>query len=584
MSSADPLVPSETPFNYNVGINYESWEYGRTGYSIIADLDQITQYFKLIKTFHDTAVGTANPQNPIIDPTQKEVIDYVVAHSGVELVMGTNNNALAAGGFGTPWQPGLMTSRAYTDAWVEMLIEAFGGVANVKVHLKAVLLGNEIDMNGPPPDNASFTNYYKVWIPAAFDNLKASLKAAGLGMVPISTTIANYGVNNKVSTFVPNYIESHWSPSWNDSEPFVFFNQYTPGFQSTDFSHVISYLEGVDSALAGEIEPFVGETGYSSFYGAANQALVYGKIFDWLDTQRASGGKTVPLFAFDAFDRPTATPAREVSFGIFGEDANSQPTGLKPDLVGKIPAWTDDPINMVSKGDDSLYGTSAANILGGGPGDDTILGLAGDDTLRGHRGNDLLDGGAGDDSLGGGDGHDRLEGGDGDDRISGGAGPDGILGGDGADTAAGNAGDDRILGNDGDDRLFGGDGNDTIFGNRGDDLLRGMDGDDRLSGGPGRDTIDGGAGDDVIAGEGGSDRLTGGPGADTFVLTQRGRADLITDIGDDDRIALDSAFAWEGLHVEQAGPFAVIMLGFRPVAVLVDTLAETISVDDFLLI
>ncbi len=33
-ASSDPLVPKQTPFNDNVGINYESWEAGRTGYSM----------------------------------------------------------------------------------------------------------------------------------------------------------------------------------------------------------------------------------------------------------------------------------------------------------------------------------------------------------------------------------------------------------------------------------------------------------------------------------------------------------------------------------------------------------------------
>ena len=56
----DPLVPSKTPFGYNVGVNYESWEDGRVGYSIPKDLDQIFQNFRLIRTYHDAAVGTAN--------------------------------------------------------------------------------------------------------------------------------------------------------------------------------------------------------------------------------------------------------------------------------------------------------------------------------------------------------------------------------------------------------------------------------------------------------------------------------------------------------------------------------------------
>src|SRR5262245_20016993 len=175
---ADPLIPAKTPFNYNVGVNYESWDYGRIGYSIKADLDQITQYFGLIKTFHDVAVGTSNPQIPTIDPTQQQVISYVVNTPNVQLVMGTVNDALAKGGFGTPWSAGLMTSSAYTDQWVQMIITAFGSKQAVLDHLKMILLGNEVDRNGPPKTDPAF-NSYQGWINQSFDNLKASLSNAG---------------------------------------------------------------------------------------------------------------------------------------------------------------------------------------------------------------------------------------------------------------------------------------------------------------------------------------------------------------------------------------------------------------------
>ena len=352
---SDPLVPTDTPFGYNVGINYESWESGRTGYSISADLDQITEYFKLIKTYHAAAVGTSNPTTPIIDSTQAEVINYVVATSDVELVMGTASSALAQGGFGTPWSAGLMTDKAYTDAWVQMLIDAFGGAANVEQHLKAILLGNEIDANGPPPNDPLF-NDYSTWIQTSFDNLQASLRDAGLGSIPVSTTIANYGSTNVVSVQITQYINDNWSADWNDGTPFVLYNQYTQdSMQSTDFKPVEDYFELVQTQVPNGLEVFIGETGYSSFNGAQNQASVYQQIFDWLDGQESSGGKTVPIFPFVAFDRPsfdtTPTP-QEADFGIFGEDANSQPTGLKPDLDGLIPSWTTTPITALSLDND----------------------------------------------------------------------------------------------------------------------------------------------------------------------------------------------------------------------------------------
>jgi Domain of unknown function (DUF4114) len=373
----DPLVPINTPFSYNVGINYESWENGRTGYSIAADLDQITQYFGLIKTFHDVAVGTANPNDPIIDPTQQQVISYVANTANVELAMGTLNSALAQGGFGQPWTPGLMTSSTYTDKWVEMLINAFGSVAKVQQHLKVILLGNEIDQNGPPPDNASFTAY-QTWIQQSFDNLGASLSRFGLGSIPVSTTIANYGPSNLIAVNISAYIESHWSGGWVGGKPVVFYNQYTQGtpqepMSSTDYGPVIKYFESVYKQLSGNIEPFVGETGYSTLYGQANQITVYDQISAWLTAQYQNGGKTVPLFAFDAFDQPSRQPPVEISFGIFAEDGSHRPMGLKPGLT--LPAWTKLPISMSGNDRLALFsGVFSPGItVDGGAGTDTLV-------------------------------------------------------------------------------------------------------------------------------------------------------------------------------------------------------------------
>jgi len=368
-----PLIPADTPFGYYIGINYESWDYGRVDRSIAADLEQVTQYFKLIRTYHDAAVGTPNPTSPIIDDSQAEVISYVVATNDVQLVMGTNNSALAQPPqlSGDPWLPGLMTDKAYTDAWVQMLIDAFGSVENVLDHLTAILLGNEVDANGPPPTDESFSNYI-TWIATSFDNLKASLNAAGLGSIPISTTIANYGSTNQVAVDITQYINDHWSADWNSGTPFVLFNQYTQeGMTSTDFTTVEKYFEWVQTQVPADLEVFIGETGYSTTSGTANpaqdQADVYQQIFNWLDGmdgQQGNGATMVPMFPFIAFDRPTATPGIEVGFGIFGWDKDThQPTGLKPDLVGVVPEWTDDPINTQMLAGETLLGTTDNDVF-----------------------------------------------------------------------------------------------------------------------------------------------------------------------------------------------------------------------------
>ncbi len=454
----DPLIPSKTPYTYNVGINYESWEVGRKGYSIPADLNQVFKNFGLIRTYHDAAVGTPNPNKPQIDATQAQVIKWVVQHPGAELVMGTNNNAIAQGGFGSPWSAGLMANKSYTDQWVQMLIKAFGNVQNVKVGLKTILLGNELDQNGPPPNNASFNAYVNTWIPAAFDNLKASLAAAGLGSISITTSIANYGPSNTVSVKIPNYISSHWSKAWNNGEPFVMFNQYTQNFgKSTNFNQVEQYFESVESKLGSKLEVFVGETGYSTYWGAANQTSVYKQMFGWLSEQRAEGGKTVPLFAFDAYDRPAVNnPPQEVQFGIYADNKNFQPTGIKPNLQSVIPSWTKQHIALASEGSDALYSSHAGESVQALGGHDIVLGRGGDDRLFGQAGSDLLHGNNGDDYIRGGHGNDHLHGKQGNDTLLGGHGDDTLQGAHGSDVFVfgKHAGVDRVVDfEDGQDKL-----------------------------------------------------------------------------------------------------------------------------------
>jgi hypothetical protein len=385
---ASSVVPANTPFNYNLGIDYETWESGRTGRSITADLDQITQYFKLIRTYHDAAVGVPPGSAPVIDPTEAQAISYVVAHPGVELVMGTNNNAVASGGFGTPWTQGLMDSPTYTDQWVAMVIQAFGGVANVKSSLSLIQLGNELDSNGPPPSDPAFSSY-QGWINTAFENLKASLAKAGLASIPISTTIANYPVSdpaaNPIAYNTTQYIAQHWSTAtWNGGSPIIFFNQYTQAgplgpASSTDYQPVINFFNNINTSLNGSAETFIGETGYSTTYTQANQVLVYEQIFAWLNGQYGQGHKTVPLFPFEAFDVPAA-PGEQAMYGIFTQDSNFLPTGLKPGIVP--PPWSATPINATfgTAGDDVLYGATPNASFVPGPGNDIVVGTSGVNT------------------------------------------------------------------------------------------------------------------------------------------------------------------------------------------------------------
>lgn len=215
-------------------------------------------------------------------------------------------------------------------------------------------------------------------------------------------------------------------------------------------------------------------------------------------------------------------------------------------------------------GDDEIIGDHIGNEILGWGGNDILIGNRGDDTLRGGDGNDSLAGGAGRDMLFGGDGIDMLdysrspnsirvdlqrrvsEGGDAEgdrfwgiegvtgsesnDRLWGGKSGNVLIGGGGADVIYGRRGHDELDGGIGRDKLFGGSGRDTLRGGGGDDKISGGRGNDLLDGGAGNDKVKGGAGNDTFIFDSGSDKLNGGRGHDT-VRFDRDFADYAVKLG-----------------------------------------------------
>ncbi len=164
-------------------------------------------------------------------------------------------------------------------------------------------------------------------------------------------------------------------------------------------------------------------------------------------------------------------------------------------------------------------------VIGGTTLADTIIAGAGNDTLWGEDGDDTLNGGDGNDDINGGDGDDTIHGGAGDDFIRGNAGADTIHGDAGVDHIFGGAGNDVIDAGDGVDEVFGGFGDDEIDGGAQDDGIFGQEGDDVIRGGAGSDVLDGGSQNDHLSGGGAGDTLisgsgynvlVGGPGADVL--------------------------------------------------------------------
>lgn len=158
----------------------------------------------------------------------------------------------------------------------------------------------------------------------------------------------------------------------------------------------------------------------------------------------------------------------------------------------------------------TITGTAGNDTLNGTTGADVICGLGGNDTINGGNGADTISGGSGDDTVDGGNSDDTVYGDYGNDVMGGGNGADTLLGGPGNDTNYGETllGSLLYLFDNGNDTIDGGPGNDDLDGQNGNDTIYDHTGTDTMSGALGNDTID------VQDGTGG-DTANGGFGSDT---------------------------------------------------------------------
>ncbi len=274
-------------------------------------------------------------------------------------------------------------------------------------------------------------------------------------------------------------------------------------------------------------------------------------------------------------------------------------------------------------GNDTLSGTSGADVFYGEAGDDTLTGNSGDDTLYGGTGNDSLSGKNNNDTLVGGAGDDYLDGGSGNDLYIYHSGHDTIYdyynGTDTLRLAEGWAAEDVVLRRytddlrhltielnggtansivierqfnssyyhietldfDGDDAITLGalqiethgseaadeiDGitsgaslNDIIYGFGGNDTIDGGSGNNYIDGGDGNDTLEAGNGADTLIGGAGNDYMDGGSGNDTYIYTSG--LDTIYDYyNGTDKLIMSGGITINDLTTSQSGNDAIIVV------------------------
>lgn len=197
---------------------------------------------------------------------------------------------------------------------------------------------------------------------------------------------------------------------------------------------ILNFAEQVRSGTSGNDKLVAGEIGNWRLDGGAGDDVMTGGVAGHTWMAGGAGNDTYNVrnerdIVVEAANGGTDTVVTSISYTLGANVENLRITA--GGLTGTGNAL--DNTITGSTGADILYGMGGHDVLKGGDGDDTLHGGEGNDKLYGDAGQDRLDGGEGNDSLYGGAGNDVLIGGAGDDWLEGGAGADVLTGGAGKD-------------------------------------------------------------------------------------------------------------------------------------------------------
>ena len=243
--------------------------------------------------------------------------------------------------------------------------------------------------------------------------------------------------------------------------------------------------------------------------GAGSVFIIYGKSSGWANVDFAS---TAP----DALIQGSITNGRIADSRQFTGVGDIDGDGFADIGIGAIRANSGDgqghALFSQASGNVTNFGTTLADSIRGGAGNDALAGGAGGDRITGGAGDDTIDGGAGNDTLDGGAGNDTLS------YASATAGVTVNLGGGFNPYDTVGAGSDAFINF---ENLLGSAFNDYLFaraGGSGASIDGGAGIDQIIDNGSLNDTLNGGAGDDVIAVSAGNDVIIGGTGRDRLDL------------------------------------------------------------------
>lgn len=327
------ILPSQTPFSYNVGIcfhvNMCNWyvsstvKYSRANQIQYSQdrLTEIVKTFKLIRVYGFRVAGFDS--NSDLDPCTQALVNVMNVNSDVEAVISMN--------------PGMKTyllkNSNATDYFTEFTTQLGSNTGQVK----ALLLGNEVNANG----------YTAADLTAMMTAIKGNTEYKKLNY-PLSVSFSSLPdqSGDSDSDDMVKAIVDGWDASWNGGKPFVFIDPYPDAAGIGSAAGVYDWQSKVQTYYAKtypDLQIFIGETGAEGDATDKKSVPVIQSILTELDTQQsatASNGYTVPTFIFEALDEQLkpGTPA-QTNMGVYKDAAADKGSNISIKSGITVKSW-----------------------------------------------------------------------------------------------------------------------------------------------------------------------------------------------------------------------------------------------------
>lgn len=321
--------PSKSPFNHNVGLNFNvemtNWfnknsiKYNPTLKNLYTygRLKNITKDFKLIRIYSYLIAGWEQTGN--ISPEAYALSTLAKQDASIEAVIGTSCNQ--------SW----FLVPANVQTFIDTLQSNFGSSIS---QVKCILIGNEVNANGYSPSTISII----------MSNFRTALTTNSLN-IPVSVTFNNLPnqAGNAICDSLVAAVVNGWDTTWNSNKPFVFIDPYPDAQGIGNAAGVYKWQYGVTKyyqASYPSLQIFIGETGAEGSNNDYTTTVVIDSVFSQLNLQYKSIKKTVPTFLFEAINEPLKPSSPNQQYmGIYFDSSDPKKTDVHLKANINLPKW-----------------------------------------------------------------------------------------------------------------------------------------------------------------------------------------------------------------------------------------------------